>query len=244
LKTVSRIQAGAPKAAKEAVVMRKVLALAALALGVDEIGIEHIKQAIAPLWDRDDHKARAGRSAASRLFSSAASRTAGVSAANIAEQRTFRHIAPKRPKSDDDNHHPMGSWQEAPEMIDRLRRINHALSRICSADRRQNRRGRERARCRQGDVVDPEGQDEMREPHVVALSKQALALLAEQDEVRTGEFVFPSRFDGESVSPDQCWRVSNESTEGAGSPHRWRASFRSCCGANGTGREVAERALA
>jgi hypothetical protein len=41
-----------------------------------------------------------------------------------------------------------------------------------------------------------------------------------------------------------CWEICLRITEDKGSPHGWRATFRSWCADNGIPREVAERALA
>jgi integrase len=47
-----------------------------------------------------------------------------------------------------------------------------------------------------------------------------------------------------SVSHSSVWKHSRKATDGKGSPHGWRSTFRTWCADNGVDREVAESALA
>jgi integrase len=82
------------------------------------------------------------------------------------------------------------------------------------------------------------------EPHVVPLSKQAMALLNDLKAHRSGPFVFFGQDMRHPISDravqDQCERVTARSA----SPHGWRSTFRTWCGEHGVDREVAEAAIA
>jgi integrase len=80
--------------------------------------------------------------------------------------------------------------------------------------------------------------------HVVALSGPALDFLTQLKAHRAGPYVFFGRDTRGPISRVPVWEMCGRATGGRGSPHGWRASFRSWCADNGVAREVAESALA
>jgi integrase len=72
----------------------------------------------------------------------------------------------------------------------------------------------------------------------------AIEILTEIRKLRAGPYVFFGRGPRRPVSGGAVWKQCGRITEGMGSPHGWRATFRSWCADNGVAREVAEAALA
>ena len=220
------------------------------ALNIDAITVEHVKSVVAPLWERGDHDT--ARRTLSRIETvlSCAIAHGWRSGANVATWSVFKHISPKRPK-DDDRHYRMLPWPDAPAVIAKLREADGmaacavefaALTGVRISEARE-------ATWSEFDFDTatwsiPKGRMKMREEHVVPMSRQALALLDGLKASWIGPLVFYGRSQCEPVSRMQCWRQCVRVTEGRGSPHGWRATFRSWCADNGVDREAAESALA
>jgi integrase len=220
-------------------------------LDVNEIAIEHVKQVMAPIWGRGEHVA--ARKTLGRIEAVLACSIAHGwrSRANVAAWSVFKHISPKRRKDESDRHHPMVPWRDAPAVVERLREIDTFAARAVEFAALTAVRISEATKATWSEIdfdeatwMIPKGRMKMREPHVVPLSRQALALLADLAKTRMGKFVFIGRVDGKPISRMQCWNVCTTVTHGAGSPHGWRSTFRSWCADHGVDREAAESALA
>jgi integrase len=218
-------------------------------LDVAAIAVADVKSVVMPIFDQGHFVA--ARNTLSRIASvlECAIAHGWRTSANVADWRTFKHIAPKRAKAD--RRHPAIAWADAPAVMAKLRAIDTAGARsvafaILTASRISE------ATNAQWSEIDfdakrwtiPEGRMKMREPHVVPLSRQALDLLDEMLKHRTGDFVFPGQVDGAAIGRMQAWRVAKDVTEGRASPHGFRSTFRDWCGDNGVARELAEAALA
>jgi integrase len=184
------------------------------------------------------------------------------SGANVAAWSVFRHILPKRPKDEADRHHPMVQWQDAPEIINRMRAVDTVAARALEFAALTATRISEAAGARWGEIegatwtvpkgrMNPRGRGKPREAHVVPLSRQAVELLDGMLKHKVRDVVFPRpdapvfpRPDGAPVARMQCSRVSAAVTDGKASPHGWRSTFRTWCADHGVDREAAEAALA
>jgi len=171
------------------------------------------------------------------------------SAANVAAWDVFRHIAPKREKLD--RRHPMIPWQEAPAAFARLRKVDSISARCVEFVALTAVRLTE-ARAAKWSEFDldaatwtiPASRMKMRQEHTVPLSKQALALLAELKAQRAGPYVFFGQDARSPVGRVWCWSLWRNITDGKGTPHGSRATFRTWCGDHGVDKETAESALA
>lgn len=221
-------------------------------MDINAIDIEHIVEALQPLWDRGAHaSARSTLSRIETVFATAIARK-WRKTANVAAWKVFRHVAPKRPGGDDeDRRHAMIPWRQAPVVVEKIRAVDTMGARALTFAVLTATRISE-ATDAQWDEIDfdqalwtiPGPRMKMRKPHIVPLSRQAIELLEELRAVRTGPNVFPSPIGDKPISRVQCWRVCKDVTDGAGTNHGWRSTFRSWCGAHGIDREVAEASIA
>jgi hypothetical protein len=105
-------------------------------MDVKAIDIEHIVDALQPLWDRGAHSsARSTLSRIETVFATAIARK-WRKTANIAAWKVFRHVAPKRPGGDDeDRGHAMVPWQQAPAVVEKMRAVDTIAARCapCAA---------------------------------------------------------------------------------------------------------------
>jgi integrase len=154
----------------------------------------------------------------------------------------------KRPK--EDRHHPMLPWRDAPAAIAELRASDTMSARCIEFVALTGVRLTEARAAKWSEFdfdnalwVVPRGRMKMRATHTVPLSRQTLALLESLKEHRTGPLVFFGQRRG-PVTRHACWMQCRRATGDMGSPHGWRATFRSWCADNGVDREVAESALA
>jgi hypothetical protein len=112
-------------------------------MDVAAIDIEHIVEALQPLWDRGAHAS--ARSTLSRIETVLATAIARKwrKTANIAAWKVFRHVAPKRPGGDDeDRRHAMVQWRQAPAVVEKMRAIDTmgARAHVRRPDRRAHLR--------------------------------------------------------------------------------------------------------
>jgi integrase len=220
-------------------------------INIDEITVAHVKQVVSPIWERGAHVIAHRTLKRVEAVLSCAIAHGWRSGANVASWDVFKHISPKRPNGDGDRHHPMLPWQEAPAAIAKLREIDSMSARAVEFTMLTGMRISEAAGTT-WDEIDfegavwsiPKGRMKMRQPHVVPLSSQAIELLTALQGHSAGPIVFYGRANHKPVSTLQCWRQSVLVTDGKGSTHGWRSTFRSWCAANGVVREVAESALA
>jgi hypothetical protein len=88
------------------------------------IDIEHIVEALRPLWDGAHSSARSTLSRIEAVLATAIVRKWRKNA-NIAAWKVFKHVAPKRPGGDDeDRRHAMIPWPEAPAVIAKIRSVD------------------------------------------------------------------------------------------------------------------------
>jgi integrase len=221
-------------------------------MDVDAIDIEHIVDALQPLWDRGAHAST--RSTLQRIETVLATAIARKwrKTANVAAWKVFKHVAPKRPGGDEeDRRHAMVPWPEAPAVVEKIQAIDTMGARALLFAVLTATRISEATGATWGEIdfdkklwSIPAARMKMRKPHVVPMSRQAIELLDELLKVRTGDHVFPSPVGDKPISRVQCWRVTKAVTDNAGTNHGWRSTFRSWCAADGVPREVAELAIA
>jgi integrase len=218
-------------------------------LDVGEIGVDDIKATVTPMFDRDAHVAARRTLGRIEAVLACAIAHGWRSSANVAAWDVFEHIAPKREKAD--RRHPMVPWREAPAAFAKLSEIDSMAARCVefvalTAVRLTEARAAKWSEFdfERGLWTIPAERMKMRVEHTVPLSKQKLALLAELKAHRTGPYVFFGRDARGPVSADGCWRICSRVTDGKGSPHGWRATFRTWCGDHGVDKEAAESALA
>jgi integrase len=219
-------------------------------LNVDEIAVEHVKQVVGPILDRGEYDT--ARRTLSRIETvlDCAIAHGWRQTTNVAAWSVQKHIVPKQSKEDQDRHHPMLPWSDAPAAMIELR-ASDTMSARCielvalTAVRLTEARAAKWSEfdLEQGLWSIPKVRMKMREPHVVPLSRQAIALLKGLWDTRTGPLVFPGRGKG-PITRHATWMQCLRATGKLGSPHGWRATFRSWCADNGVEREVAESALA
>jgi integrase len=221
-------------------------------MDINAIDIEHIVEALQPLWDRGAYAS--ARSTLSRIETVLATAIAWKwrKTANVAAWKGFKHVAPKRQGGDDeDRRHAMVPWQKAPAVAEKIRAIDTMGARALLFAVLTAVRISESADAQWGEIdldakvwTIPAARMKMRKPHIVPLSRQAIELLNELLKVRTGDNVFPSPIGDKPISRVQCWRVAQAVTDGAATTHGFRSTFRSWCAAHGVDREVAELAIA
>lgn len=221
-------------------------------MDVAAIDIEHIVEALQPLWERGAHaSARATLGRIETVLATAIARKWRKNA-NVAAWKVFKHVAPKRPGGDNvDRRHAMVPWQEAPAVVEKIRRVDTMGSRALMFAVLTATRISEATDAQWGEIdfvnklwTIPAARMKMRKVHIVPLSRQAIELLEELFKVRTGENVFPSPLALKPISRVQCWRVTKTVTDGTATNHGFRSTFRSWAGANGVAREVAEVSIA
>jgi integrase len=219
---------------------------------VGEITVDEVKRAVMPIFDRGHHVvARRTLSRVAAVLECAIAH-GWRATANSADWRTFRHIAPKRPKSNGDGRHPAVPWAEASAVMAKLRAIDTTGARVVEFVFLTATRISEACGAQWSEIdfdkaqwTIPSGRMKTRDgPHVVPLSKQALDLLRDLFKHRTGDCVFPGQVDGQPIRRMQAWRVTVAVTDGKASPHGARSTFRSWCAAHGIDRELAEISLA
>jgi integrase len=222
-------------------------------MDINAIDIEHIVEALQPLWDRGAHAS--ARSTLQRIETVLATAIARKwrKTANVAAWKVFKHVAPKRPGGhDEDRRHAMVSWEDAPAVVEKIRAVDTIAARALTLAVLTGARISEATGATWGEIdldrklwTIPGPRMKMRKPHVVPLSRQAIELLDELLKVRTGDNVFPSPAVGSKpISRVQPWRVAQAATGGAATTHGFRSTFRSWCAAHGVEREVAEAAIA
>ena len=97
---------------------------------INAIDIEHIVEALQPLWDRGVRAS--ARSTLSRIEAVLATAIARKwrKAANVAAWKVFKHVALKRPGGDDDDRrHAMVPWQQAPAVVEKMRAVDTIAAR-------------------------------------------------------------------------------------------------------------------
>jgi integrase len=221
-------------------------------MDVAAVDIEHIVEALQPLWDRNAHAS--ARSTLSRIETVLATAIACKwrKSANVAAWKVFKHVAPKRPGGDDeDRRHAMVPWRQAPAVVERIRAIDTMGARALMFAVLTGTRISEATDAQWGEIdfsaklwTIPAARMKMRKLHVVPLSRQAIELLHELLKVRTGGNVFPSPTGDKPISRVQCWRVVKTVTDNAATTHGFRSTLRSWCAAHAIDREVAELAIA
>jgi integrase len=221
-------------------------------MDVNAIDIEHLVEALQPLWDRGAHSS--ARSTLSRIEAVLATAIARKwrKNANVANWKVFKHVAPKRPGGDDeDRRHAMVQWRQAPAVMAKIRAVDTIAARALTFAILTGVRISEATDAQWGEIdfdkelwTIPAARMKMRKSHTVPLSRQAIELLDELLKVRTGDNVFPSPLADKPISRVQCWRVAKAVTDNAATTHGFRSTFRSWCGAHGVERELAEVAIA
>ena len=217
-------------------------------MDVASISVEDVKAAVMPMFDRGDHVAAKRTLGRIEAVLACAIAHGWRREANVAAWPVWKHSAPKREEAD--RRHKMIPWREAPAAIARLRAEDSTAARCVELAALTGVRISE-AREATWSVIDleravweiPPERMKMREPHIIPLSRQALGLLDGLRRHRTGDRVFPGRIRS-PVSRAATWNANDRATEGRGSVHGWRSTFRSWCADTGVAREVAESALA
>jgi integrase len=220
-------------------------------MDVNAIDIEHIVEALQPLWDRSAH------ASAPLDLEPHRGRARHRDCAQVAQDRQRRQLedlqarraeatGPRRGPA-----HAMVAWEKAPAVVKRLQAYDTIAARalmlaVLTGVRISEATG---AQWIEFDFdrklwFIPGPRMKMRQPHVVPLSRQAIELLDELLMVRTGDNVFPSPIGDKPVSRVQAWRVAKAVTDGAATTHGFRSTFRSWCAAHRVDREVAELAIA
>jgi integrase len=218
-------------------------------MNIADIGIDDVRRTVMPQFDKGDHVAARrtlGRIASALDYATARGWRSG---ANVAVWSVFKHLAPARDKAD--RRHRMLPWQGAPDAIDNIRVAAGVAPRalefmILTATRLSE------ATDAQWSEIDfeaktwtiPVSRMKARQPHTVPLSKRALEILDELGRGKVGEYVFPGRNMYGPIGAKTVQLACDAATGEKASPHGFRATFRSWCGANGVVREVAEAALA
>jgi integrase len=222
---------------------------------VDEITVDEIKRIVSPLWEKGHHgEARLSLMRMGQVFGYAIAH--GWRPGDIPNpaswEQVFKHIAPKtRPNG---KHHPAVEWKDTPAVVARLRAaktMSGALLEFLAltATRLTEARG---ARFDELDLAAdppvwkiPEARMKRSLPHAVPLSERAIKIVRDLMKHRgRGALVFPSPQTGQPMHRASLHEACVKMTEGKGSPHGFRASFRSWCSANKVPFHVAEACLA
>lgn len=165
----------------------------------------------------------------------------------------FEQIMPKREKAD--RRHPAIDWREALAAFAMMRAESEdgdvaadvlmlvALTGVRLSEAREAKWSEINFDYATWTI--PASRMKKRAEHVVSLSSQTLELLtrlkSSPARTRLGKGdVFSRSYTQRGL----IWKLCKGLTDGRGSPHGWRATFRSWCADNGVDREVAESALA
>jgi integrase len=219
-------------------------------LKVDEIVVEDVKRAVAPIWDKghlDTAKLALKKIEAVLNYARAHGWAKGD---NPAAWGVFKYIMPKKPKGEP-NRHPSLDWRELPPVMAELRQ-SEALTAppleftALTATRISEASGMKWAEVDLGARVwtVPGARTKTRLPHRVPLSDRAMAILEMMAALRVGEYVFLGWRKSRAPSRVGIWKLCKQVTGGNASPHGFRSSFRSWCADNGVPRDAAEAALA
>jgi len=219
-------------------------------INVADIDIEHVKQVVMPIFARGEHvsaKRTLGRIRTVLAYAIANSlRSQGT---NVATWDVFKEIAPLRPKAD--RRHRMITWEDAPTVFASLSDSESmsarcieliALTAVRLTEARASKWSEFDFDAREWTI--PASRMKARVEHTVPLSDQAVDLLAKLKAHRAVPFVFFGQDTRRPVTSPACWKLCVRVTDGRGSPHGWRATFRSWCAEEGVDREAAESALA
>jgi integrase len=171
---------------------------------------------------------------------------------NVAAWANIKSVIPERPNGEK-RHHPMLLWKEAPAAIAALR-VSESMSALClefviltmvrMSEARLARWGEFDFAIAIWTVPAIRMKKKDRGPFEVPLFDRALAILDEiRQHRRPGPYVFLGA-DRQPLSRTALWAQCHRLTEGKGSTHGWRATFRSWYADNCDDPEVAEACLA
>jgi integrase len=233
-------------------------------INVDEITTADVIGVITPLVEaadipREDGRRPTGYTTARRMVARIATVLGYAIAmgwqktANVAAWENFKHVMPKARKNGDETHnahHPMLPWEEAPAAVARLRE-SQAMSARCMEMVALTALRLTEARAAKWTEFDfntatwtvPASRMKRRVMFKVPLSDRASALIEElKAHRRPGPDVFPGD-ERKPVSGMAVWVQCRRVTGDQGSPHGWRATFRSWCADHGIDDGVAEACL-
>jgi integrase len=213
---------------------------------VADIALADMRRAIMPMVDR-------GHLAAARMTQARIQRVLTYAAEHgwrpEDKRSSWSSVAPK--SRGDAQHHPAVKWQDMPAVIAKLRAYDTTMARMIEFVALTAVRLSEAREARRGEFdlerqlwTIPAVRTKTRREHVVPLSDRALEIVVRPDPGRRDGFVFPGERKGKPLSRMRSWELCSEATEGRGSPHGFRSSFRSWCADHGVEFEVAETCLA
>jgi integrase len=218
-------------------------------IDIADVTVDDVKRTVMPIFDRGHyvHAKRTLTRIASALDYAIAH--GWRSGANVAGWGVFRHIIPKREKAD--RRRRMLPWADAPAAVDAMRVAAGVGPRALEFMVLTAARLTEATEARWSEIdldaeiwTIPASRMKARVEHVAPLSKRALAILDEMATMRVGEYVFPGRDMHGPIGAKTVQLACDAATDNRASPHGFRATFRSWCGAQGVDRELAEVALA
>jgi integrase len=219
-------------------------------IDVSEIDVPLVKSVVTPLTDANLHPAARRTLSRIKAVLERAIAEGWRRTQNAAEWTTFRHILQKPPRNDD-RHHPMVSWEEAPAVIAKLRQSESTSARCVEIIALTALRLTEARAAKWSEfdfdkrvwTIPGNRMKKTKKPFPVPLSDRAVAVIEEiKARRRPGPYVFLG--DGKlPISRHAVWIQSRAVTGGKGSPHGFRATFRSWAADHGVEFEVAEACL-
>jgi integrase len=188
-------------------------------INVADIGVEHVESVITPIVERGEHVSPRRTLGRIEAVLDCAIAKRWRRDANVAAWSVFEHIMPKRPNGVD-RRHPMLPWRDAPAVFAKMRETDSMPARCLEFIALTAARLTE-ARAARWSEIDfdaatwtiPNDRMKMRrmtsEPHVVPLSRQAVALLRELHQVRGNTArVFAGRTPRKPITPGAVWQFS------------------------------------
>jgi integrase len=205
---------------------------------IANIGIEHIKAKLLPLWLRTPHKARLTLAAVLRVFRYA--KASGIEVASVAEMReSMKEFFPPIPGPK--NHHKALDYAEVPELVRQLRAAQDDALSPCAIEflLLTAKRANEVCAMRFSEVEEklwtlpPERTKtgtKTNIPDCVPLCDRALELLARQRAATSGEYVWPSRDGIGHIGTKAIYKYVRETMGIPVTIHGFRATFRTWSG--------------
>jgi integrase len=219
---------------------------------VDEITVEEVKRAVAPIWERGGHaEARMALTRLEAVFGYAIAHGWRLADNPASWTKVFKHIAPARPFGDA-KPHPALDWRQAPAALARLRQCRgmSALAlefAILTGTRIGETLGATFAEIDLDRAVwiIPAARMKRAAEHSVPLSGRAMAIVKALHERRgRSDLVFPGQRPGRPLDRAIVYAVCLRVTGGKSSIHGWRACLRSWCSDHHVEFPVAESILA
>jgi integrase len=200
-------------------------------LAVADIGVADVRRVLDAIWSAKPETASRLRGRIEAIIN-AARADDDSRWSNPARWERHKHTLPKRSKIAPTQHHPALAWKELPALMAKLRGLTSITAAalefvVLTAGRSGEIRG---ATWGEIDLAErlwtiPGERMKGNKPHVVPLSKRAVAILEAMAAIRLNDYVFPGERRGQPLH-DRTLRMFLSELQGDCTPHGMRSTFK------------------